>query len=98
MKYEQGNLILDNKEMSALSCATWNDRVESIYDAREFIQNMKLNRAWADSEIRLIEMKEQGKREKIIVETLRIAIQHFELFEQRAKEVTQEAGVSVSLH
>jgi hypothetical protein len=98
MKYEQGNLVLDNDEMSALACATWNDRVESKYEAREFIQNMKLNKAWADSEIKQIEKQEPGERELVIVETLRLAIKNFAHFEQLAHELTQAAGVSLSLH
>lgn len=98
MIFEKGYLLLDKKEMSSLACATWNERVENKYEAREFVQSMRLNKGWANDEIKQIEMKEQGEREKIIVETLRIAIKHFEWFEQKAHEVTHSAGLSVNLH
>jgi len=51
MIYVNENIVLTDEERKSLSLVTWNDSIDSECDAHEFVQSMKENIVWANTEI-----------------------------------------------
>ena len=95
MRYEKGNLILDDAETQFLSMISMK-KADRGYPATEFIGSLVEMKGEAEKSIRETEAKQNPDRnDSSRIEVTRLIIEMFEVLTQKWYEAAKTAGYSI---
>lgn len=95
MRYEKGNLILDDADTQFLSMVAMK-KADREYPATEFIGSLVQMKGEAEKYIRETEAKQDpDKNDSLRIEVTRLIIEMFEVLTQKAYAAAEMAGHSI---
>lgn len=95
MKYEKGNLILDDAETQFLSMIAMK-KADREYPATEFIGSLVQMKDEAEKYIQQTEAKQDpDKNDPLRIEVTRLIIEMFDVLTQKGYEAAEAAGYSI---
>ncbi len=95
MRFENGNLILNDAERCLLSTVSMKE-IDSQYQAAYFVGSLAEMKAEAEQYLRQIELKQdQDRRDALKIEIIRLLIETIDTLTEKGYEAAEEAGASI---
>lgn len=95
MRFENGNLILDDAERYLLSTVSMKE-IDSQYQAAYFVGSLAEMKAEAEQYLRQIELKQdQDRRDALKIEIIRLLIETVDALTEKGYEAAEAAGASI---